>query len=122
MTPDHREFFAVDMDAGWERPPGYPPGVEQKILSGSLDEANGRGRRTRLLRFAPGARTSAPVVHAYWEEVFLIAGDFTVGGDEAGRGGETFRPFTYAVRPPGVIHGPFRSDTGCLLFETHRFA
>jgi hypothetical protein len=23
------------------------------------------------------------------------------------------------VRPPGVFHGPFKSDTGCILLETH---
>lgn len=117
----HREFFVVDMGEGWEALPGYPPGIEQKILSGVLDEANGTGSRSRLLRFAPGARTTAPVVHAYWEEVLLVAGDFVVGCDAGGRGGTRFRPLTYAVRPPGVVHGPFRSETGCLLFETHTF-
>jgi hypothetical protein len=23
------------------------------------------------------------------------------------------------VRPPGVYHGPFKSDGGCILLETH---
>jgi hypothetical protein len=23
------------------------------------------------------------------------------------------------VRPPGVYHGPFKSEGGCLLLETH---
>jgi hypothetical protein len=34
----HREFHTLDMNSGWETPEGYPPGVQQKILSGALDE------------------------------------------------------------------------------------
>ncbi len=117
----HREFFNIDLNTGWERPPGYPPGWEQKVLSGSLDEARRTGSRTRLLRLRPGARTTEPFVHEYWEEVCLMAGDLTVGGDKAGHGGERFLPYTYAVRPPGVVHGPFRSDTGCLMLEMHYY-
>jgi hypothetical protein len=39
-------------------PPGYPKVIQQKILSGMLDEANSRGARTRLLRFTPGVFTT----------------------------------------------------------------
>ncbi|HVB90401.1 MAG TPA: cupin [Beijerinckiaceae bacterium] len=117
----HDEFRTLDMSAGWETPAGYPPGIQQKILSGSLDEANKRGSRTRLLRFLPATHTSAPFVHDYWEEVFLVAGDLTVGNDAQGRGGQAFAPFTYACRPPGAVHGPFRSEGGCLLLEVHYF-
>ena len=59
-------------------PPGYPKGIQQKILSGGLDEEARRGTRTRLLRFVPGALTTAPFVHEYWEEVYLVSGDLTV--------------------------------------------
>lgn len=117
----HLEFAALDLRSGWEVPPGYPAGIEQKILAGSLDEARGRGTRTRLLRFAPGVFTTAPFVHEYWEEVYLLAGDLIVGNDAQGRGGERFAPHTYACRPPGALHGPFRSETGCLLFELHYY-
>jgi len=41
--------------------------------------------------------------------------------DAAGRGGEVFVGPTYACRPPGVIHGPFKSEQGCLLFEVHYY-
>ena len=71
VTKAHKEFFAVDLKTGWEVPPGYPSGIEQKILSGALDEESGRGTRTRLLRFQPGVYTTAPFVHEYWEEVYL---------------------------------------------------
>ena len=119
---EHKEFYTVDLSAGWETPPGYPKGIEQQILAGSLDEKNKRGFRTRHLRFAPGVYTTAPFVHDYWEEVYLVSGDLIVGNDRLGNGGEKFQNYTYAVRPPGVYHGPFKSGSGCLLLETHYFA
>jgi ChrR-like protein with cupin domain len=117
----HREFHTLDMGAGWQIPPGYPEGIQQKILSGSLDEEAKRGSRTRLLRFAPGVFTTAPFVHDYWEEVYLVSGDLIVGNDAKGDGGTPFPPNTYACRPPGAYHGPFKSQTGCLLLEVHYF-
>lgn len=117
----HDEFHTLDMEAGWEVPPGYPSGIKQKILAGGLDEANKRGSRTRLLKFDPGVFTTDPFVHEYWEEVFLVSGDLTVGNDKEGRGGTSFAPFTYACRPPGAFHGPFKSEKGCLLLEMHYF-
>jgi ChrR-like protein with cupin domain len=117
----HREFHTLDMTSGWRTPPGYPDGFKEKIIAGSLDEKNKRGNRTRLLRMEPGTFSTAPFVHDYWEEVFLLAGDLIVGSDAAGKGGEQFRNYTYAVRPPGVYHGPFKSETGCLLLETHYY-
>jgi hypothetical protein len=74
-----------------------------------------------LLRFQPGVFTKKPFVHDYWEEVFLLQGDLTVGNDEEGNGGENFTAPTYACRPPGVYHGPFRSNGGCLLLEIHYY-
>ena len=119
---EHKEFYPVDMAASdWETPPGYPAGIEQKILAGSLDEQNKRGNRTRLLRFKAGVFTTAPFVHHYWEEVYLVSGDLTVGNDAQGNGGETFTENTYACRPPGVYHGPFKSNTGCVLLEVHYY-
>jgi hypothetical protein len=115
----HREFYALDMDSDWHTPAGYPAGFKQKIIAGDLDERARRGNRTRLFRLDPGAFTTTPVVHDYWEEVFLVSGDLIIGGNADGSGGETFRGYTHAVRPPGVYHGPFRSETGCLLLETH---
>ena len=117
----HDEFYTLDMSTGWEVPAGYPPGIQQKIISGGLDEKNKRGTRTRLLRFDPGVFTTAPFVHEYWEEVFLVSGDLAVGNDEHGKGGVSFPPSTYACRPPGAYHGPFRSDNGCILLEMHYF-
>ena len=117
----HDEFHTLDLNTGWEVPAGYPSGIQQKILSGGLDETGKRGSRTRLLRFDPGVYTKVPFVHDYWEEVFLVKGDLTVGNDANGKGGEAFAPFTYACRPPGAYHGPFLSKNGCLLLEMHYF-
>jgi hypothetical protein len=117
----HLEFHALDMASGWHGLPGYPPGFAEKIIAGELDEAAKRGNRTRMLRIEAGAFSTRPFVHDYWEEVFLLSGDLIVGSDAQGRGGEPFRNYTYAVRPPGVHHGPFRSETGCLLLETHYY-
>jgi hypothetical protein len=93
---EHKEFHTVDLSTGWETPAGYPEGIKQQILAGSLDEKNGRGSRTRHLRFDPGVYTTAPFVHDYWEEVYLISGDLTVGNDANGKGGTSFKPGTYA--------------------------
>lgn len=121
VNKQHDEFHALDLDSGWKTPAGYPDGIKQKILSGALDEPARRGSRTRLLRFDPGVYTTAPFVHEYWEEVYLVSGDLIVGNDSDGDGGESFAPHTYACRPPGAAHGPFKSERGCLLLEIHYF-
>ena len=117
----HLEFHPIDMQNGWVTPPGYPPGIKQKTLASDIDEKRKIGSRTRLLRFAPGVYTTAPFVHDHWEEVYLAEGDLIVGNDAQGAGGETFKAPTYACRPPGIHHGPFKSEQGCLLYEIHYY-
>lgn len=117
----HIEFATVDLATGWEVPPGYPQGMEQKILTSDLDETAKRGSRSRLMRIAPGAYSTKPFVHDHWEEVYLLEGDLVVGNDAEGQGGEQFLAPTYACRPPGVLHGPFTSRTGCVMFELHYY-
>ena len=64
MIPkEHREFYELDMSNGWQTPEGYPEGIKQKILSGSLDQKNKTGSRTRVLTIAPGTYTIDPFVH-----------------------------------------------------------
>ena len=121
IDKEHKEFHTIDLTSGWETPPGYPEGIKQQILAGSLDEKNKRGSRTRHLRFEPGVYTTAPFVHDYWEEVYLLSGDLTVGNDADGKGGTSFKPGTYACRPPGAYHGPFKSENGCMLLEIHYY-
>ena len=68
------DFHEIDIEEGWEPAPGAAPGVEQKMLSGELDEAAQIGVRTRLIRFLPGAEVADQFVHDYWEEVYFIEG------------------------------------------------
>lgn len=85
-------------------------GLSEAILA--RDEEN--GTTTRILKFEPGTDTSAvgTLIHDFWEEVFLIEGTIT---DK--RLGRTFRAGDWAVRPPGMEHGPWVSETGAKLFE-----
>ena len=117
----HKEFFQIDMKEGFHPVPGYPWGFSEKIIAGGLDEKNKVGNRTRILKIEPGAYSTVPFVHEYWEEVYLVSGDLIVGNDENGQGGQSFRPNTYACRPPHAPHGPFKSVNGCLLLEMHYF-
>jgi hypothetical protein len=114
---EHKEFHALDMDEGWQPVPGFPAGFDRKLLAGFLDDANKRGSRTTLLRIKPGVFTTAPVIHAFWEEVYVLSGDFITGNDKDGKGGQSFGSNTYACRPPGISHGPFKSETGCVTLE-----
>jgi len=63
------------------------------------------------------------------QDRFLTAGvvdqdneGVTIGDETKGLTLQTYGPHTYACRPPGVLHGPFRPTTGCLLFEAHYYA
>lgn len=122
MKP-HLEFVELDLADGWETPPGYPANspVKQKVLASDLDEKAKIGSRTRLLRFGPGDFTTELITHDHWEEVFLVSGELIVGNDASGNGGQSFSAPTYACRPPGIPHGPFKSVTGCVLYEIHYY-
>lgn len=121
MNKPHLEFHALRMNEGWAPPAGYPDTILQKILASDLDETKKSGSRTRLLKFVPGGYTTEPFVHDYWEEVYLLEGDLAVGSDAKGQGGESFGAPTYACRPPGAVHGPFKSESGCMLLEIHYY-
>ena len=84
--------------------------MEELILN--IDSES--GEYTRLTRFFPGSDTSAfgGKSHNYPEEVFIISGclydealDMLL---EAGH---------YASRPPRELHGPFKTESGCLVLE-----
>ena len=72
------------------------------------------GEYTRLTRFLPGADTTpfGGKTHAYPEEVFIVSGRLY---DAAFA--RWLEPGDYASRPPGEIHGPFRTDVGCVVLE-----
>ncbi|HWE62128.1 MAG TPA: cupin domain-containing protein [Chloroflexota bacterium] len=95
-------------DAVWQ--PTDRPGIWTQMLS--LDPET--GDYTRLLRYEPGVDTSTQGtrVHDYWEEVLILDGDLTDL-----RLNETFTAGMYACRPPGMPHGPWRTDGGVLMLE-----
>ena len=84
--------------------------LEQITLS--IDEES--GDYTRLTKFRPGADTTSfgPSVHDYPEEIFIVKGRLY---DAAfNRWLETG---DYASRPPGEVHGPFKTEVECIVLE-----
>lgn len=81
-------------------------------LTLSIDE--GTGEYTRLTRFHPGADTTrlGGKSHAYPEEILIVSGRlYDLAFNlwlETGH---------YASRPPGEVHGPFKTDIGCVVLE-----
>jgi hypothetical protein len=104
-----REFFAVS-DVDWTPAMGgLVPGLSERVLA---EEAPGVA--TRLLRFDPGTDTSLAGAqeHPFWEEVYILSGtlhDLTLD--------QVFEAGSYACRPPGMRHGPWRAPDGCLTLE-----
>lgn len=72
------------------------------------------GDYTRLTRFKPGADTSSfgAKTHNYPEEIMILEGRLYDAAFE-----KWLEPGDYASRPSGEIHGPFRTDTGCIVLE-----
>ena len=117
MPKPEVSFHELDMEAGWEQVPGGAAGVEQKMLSGALDEDAKIGVRTWLIHFQPGTIAPDKFLHDYWEEIYLISGDLISGCDADGQGGELFHAPSYAWRLLGTPHGPFSAPDGCIFFE-----
>lgn len=103
------EFYPAERVPWTACRPGVP-GLTERILS--ADPA--AGVATRMLRLDPGVDTTPLGVqrHDFWEEVYVLEGelhDLTLD--------EVFPAGTYACRPPGMPHGPWRSTPGCVTFE-----
>lgn len=94
----------------WTPAGGEVQGLWEQILSA---DPNNRDY-TRLMRFEPGTDTSpnGTLTHDFWEEVYIVSGDLTDL-----RLGQTFTAGMYACRPPGMPHGPWRSEGGVLMVE-----
>ena len=89
-------------------------GLEGQVEEVILSHDNATGEFTRLTRFHPGADTCAfgATVHDYPEEILIVSGRLWDAAFamwlETGH---------YASRPPGELHGPFRSDVGCVVLD-----
>ena len=108
-------FNAIDMTSGFESRGDGNTGISVKVLASDLDTTAKRGHRTRILRMAPGSDTPEAHAHDYWEEILILEGEMIV--QDGADGEKTVRPGDYAARKPGVMHGPVRSDTGCLMID-----
>ncbi|GAC1395696.1 MAG: hypothetical protein NVSMB65_14740 [Chloroflexota bacterium] len=98
----------------WVPAGGTVPGIWAQVLA----EDPETGAYTGVLRYDPGVDTT-PLgvrVHAYWEEVYLLDGDLTDL-----RLGVTFTAGMYACRPPGMAHGPWRTERGAVMLEMRYF-
>lgn len=116
----HLEFFAIrpdHHDTRWREVAVTRGRVQEIILADNLDATSLSGSRTRLARWHSGALIDKPVIHDFHEEVFIFEGDLVVGCDVLGLGGESFGALSFACRPPGVLHGPFMTKTGCMMLE-----
>jgi hypothetical protein len=72
------------------------------------------GEYTKLTRFLPGAETTpfGGKIHTYPEEVFIVSGRLYDKAFDL-----WLEPGHYVSRPPGEVHGPFRTDVGCVVLE-----
>ncbi len=106
--PEH-EFFPADK-VDFSPCAGDVQSLTECILASDPEG----GVATRMLRFEPGTDTTPNGVqaHDFWEEVYILDGSITDL-----RLKETFAAGMYACRPPGMPHGPWRSEQGCLTFE-----
>lgn len=109
MPKPEFEFFPTDT-VGFTPCAGVVPELTERVLAADPDS----GVATRILRFEPGTDTTLNGIqaHDFWEEVYILEGSFT--DLELG---ETFTAGMYACRPPGMKHGPWTSEEGCLTFE-----
>ena len=85
-------------------------GVEELTLSQDPET----GEYTRLTRFQAGADTTlcGEKSHPYPEEVFIVSGRLYDQAFDL-----WLEHGHYASRPPGEVHGPFKTDIGCLVLE-----
>ena len=102
--------LAAENNARWTPIRGLEGMAEELTLS--IDPVT--GEYTRLTRFHPGADTTpfGGKTHTYPEEVFIVSGRlYDKAFDmwlETGH---------YTSRPPGEVHGPFKTDGGCVVLE-----
>lgn len=109
-TNTYWNVLAAENKERWQPLEGLEGFVEELTLS--IDSET--GEYTRLTRFLPGSDTSAfgEKSHDCPEEVYIVSGRLY---DEAFE--LWLEAGHYASRPPGERHGPFKTETGCLVLE-----
>lgn len=103
-------FSDSSSEKQWQPIEGLENIAEELTLS--IDDST--GEYTRLTRFHAGADTTpfGSKSHEYPEEIFIVSGRlYDLAFDmwlEAGH---------YASRLPGEVHGPFKTEEGCVVLE-----
>jgi len=89
-------------------------GLSEQILARDTDS----DAVTRILTFQPGTDTSpnGPLRHDFWEEVYIFEGSMVDL-----RLNQEFKAGDWATRPPGMEHGPWRSEHGARMFEVRYY-
>ncbi|WP_259727031.1 MULTISPECIES: cupin domain-containing protein [unclassified Synechococcus] len=102
--------LAADQAHHWRWLDGLEGQVQELILS--QDAAT--GEITRLTRFLPGADTTTfgGKAHPFPEEIMIVSGRLFDAAFAL-----WLEPGHYASRPPGEVHGPFRTDEGALVLD-----
>jgi hypothetical protein len=102
--------LSPDNNQKWTPVIGFEGAIEELTLS----QDQGSGEYTRLTRFYPGADTAllGAKSHDYPEEVFIVSGRLYDRAFDV-----WLESGHYASRPPGEIHGPFKTDIGCVVLE-----
>ncbi len=109
-TVTYWNTLAASSHSKWTPIQGMETIAEELTLSIDLET----GEYTRLTRFLPSADATAfgGKSHAYPEEIFIVSGRlYDATFDlwlETGH---------YASRPPSERHGPFKTETGCVVLE-----
>jgi hypothetical protein len=67
---------------------------------------------TRLMKVDPGCASPETFVHDFWEEISIVEGSQWDAGL-----GRLLKKGMYACRPPGMKHGPYRTDEGCVTLQ-----
>lgn len=89
-------------------------GLEGKAWSYTIASDPATGHYTRLTKFGPGCDTTGMghADHDYQEEVLILQGELYDAAFDL-----TLTAGDYCCRPPHEEHGPFKTRTGCVVFE-----
>ena len=114
----HLEYFAVSLEDGFTSIPSVP-GLSIRVLTGTLDEGAKRGSITRLMKWAPGTSLDRVVSHDCHHEIMVLQGTLLAATPEDPTDYKAFPALSFATRPPGAAHGPYKAGPdGCVLLET----
>ena len=122
MNKPHLEFTRVDMRDRLGHAAGLPAGhqAEDPRQRPRRDAARWEAARGSCAstRAPTRPRRSCTTIGKRSTSCPAISSSATT---RAARAARAFEAPTYACRPPGVYHGPFKSERGCLMYEIHYY-